>query len=316
MHAPRAAPLLFPSPRLLRERSAAHSLSLFPHDWNPGSFRVRARWRKAKAGSSGRSRTPLLGSNYSPATVSSGEAAQLLTVVVSGLAGLVVGSFLNVVVYRLPRRMSVVRPPSHCPSCDAQLTLVDLVPVMSWIWLRGRCRHCDVRISWRYPLVELGTGLLSAGAAAALGSIWPLASVAVLFVCILGAAVADVDGGPVPTELAVAASLAALSLVPIAVVLGHADRILWGALGAALGFLAAIAGDRVTDRQRWVRVALLTCLAWNAGWLWPGGGAFVAGWVVVASAAAGLGAGRRAPFAMLAAGSVTAVFASALISRP
>lgn len=257
----------------------------------------------------------LLRSNYSPATVSS-EAAQLLTVVVSGLAGLVVGSFLNVAVYRLPLRMSVVRPPSHCPSCDAQLTLVDLVPVASWIWLRGRCRHCGAHISWRYPLVELCAGVLCAGAAAALGSVWPLASIAVLFVCTLGAAVVDIDGGLVPSEFAVAASLAALSLVPIAVVVGHADRIIWGALGALLGFFAAIAGDRAADRRRWVRVALLTGLAWSAGWLWPGGGAFVAAWVVVASGAVGLGTGRRAPFAMLAAGSLAAVFASALISRP
>lgn len=248
--------------------------------------------------------------------MSSSEAAQLLTVVVSGLAGLVIGSFLNVVVYRLPRHMSVVRPPSHCPACDTRLTLVDLVPVFSWIWLRGRCRHCGSHVSWRYPLGELGTGLLCAAAAAALGSVWPLPSVAVLFVCTLGAAMVDVEGGSVPFELAIVGALAAIALAPVAVVIAHADRIAWAALGPLLGFLAAMVGDRAAETQRWARIGLLAELAWTAGWLWPGGGPFVAAWIMVATAAAGLGAVRRAPFAMLAAGSVVAVLACALISRP
>lgn len=254
--------------------------------------------------------------HYSPATVGSGEAAQLGTILVSGVAGLMVGSFLNVVVYRLPKQMSVVQPPSHCPSCGARLTLVDLVPVVSWLWLRARCRHCGAHISWRYPVVELAAGILCAAAAGALGSAWPLPAVAIVLVCALGASIVDADGGAVPAAFAVVSSIAALSLLPIAAALGHADRLIWAALGAVLGFLGAFVGDRAAESQRWARIALLACLAWTAGWLWPGGGAFVAAWIVVATAATGLGAARRAPFAMLAAGSVVAVLASALISRP
>jgi leader peptidase (prepilin peptidase) / N-methyltransferase len=248
--------------------------------------------------------------------VGSGEAAQLGTILVSGVAGLMVGSFLNVVVYRLPRQMSVVQPPSHCPSCDTRLTLVDLVPVLSWLWLRARCRHCGARISGRYPLVELSAGVLCAAAAGALGSVWPLPSVAVVLLCALAASIVDADGGHVPVAFAVVAAFAAISLLPIAAALGHADRLIWAAVGALLGFLGAFIGDRADESQRWARIALLACLAWTAGWLWPGGGAFVAAWIVVATAAAGLGATKRAPFAMLAAGSVVAVLASALISRP
>ena len=242
--------------------------------------------------------------------------ARLLTILVSGVAGLAIGSFMNVVVYRLPRHMSVVQPPSHCPTCETQLTLFDLVPVMSWLWLRGRCRHCSARISSRYPLVELATGALCAAAAAALGSLWPLPSVAVLLVCVLGASVIDADGAALPVALTIVSSLAAISLLPIAVLLEDAVQIAWAALGALLGVFASLVCDRAEDRHRLQRIALLGGLAWTAGWLWPGGGAFVAAWIVVATAATGLGAHRRAPFAMLAAGSVVALLASALISRP
>jgi leader peptidase (prepilin peptidase)/N-methyltransferase len=74
-----------------------------------------------------------------------------------GVLGLVVGSFLNVVIWRVPRDESVVRPPSHCPSCDAPVRPRDNVPVVSWLVLRGRCRDCGARISARYPAVELLT---------------------------------------------------------------------------------------------------------------------------------------------------------------
>jgi leader peptidase (prepilin peptidase)/N-methyltransferase len=254
--------------------------------------------------------------HYSPGPVGSTAAAQVTAVVACGVAGLVVGSFLNVVAYRLPRHMSVVEPPSHCPSCDAQLRVIDLFPVLSWLWLRGRCRRCGARISWRYPAVELATGILCASVAAALGSILPLPSIALVLVCVLGASVTDADGAMVPTAFALVGALGVISLVPVALISGHADRLAWAALGALLSLLGGLVGDRDHHTRRWVRISLLAGLGWTAGWLWPGGGAFVAAWIVVAAAATGLGAARRAPLAMLAAGSVVAVLASALINRP
>lgn len=80
--------------------------------------------------------------------------------VVAGLLGLAVGSFLNVVVHRVPRGQSVVHPPSACPGCGARIRNRHNVPVAGWLVLRGRCADCDAPISSRYPLVELGTGLL------------------------------------------------------------------------------------------------------------------------------------------------------------
>ena len=76
------------------------------------------------------------------------------------ILGASVGSFLNVVIYRLPAGISLLSPPSRCPRCLTRLRPYDNVPVLGWVWLRGRCRYCKVAISLRYPLVELISGLL------------------------------------------------------------------------------------------------------------------------------------------------------------
>ncbi|ESA31991.1 type 4 prepilin peptidase 1 [Leptolyngbya sp. Heron Island J] len=74
--------------------------------------------------------------------------------------GAAIGSFLNVVIYRLPAGLSLLSPPSRCPHCLTRLRTYDNVPVFGWLWLRGRCRHCRASISPRYPLVEGGSGFL------------------------------------------------------------------------------------------------------------------------------------------------------------
>jgi leader peptidase (prepilin peptidase)/N-methyltransferase len=81
---------------------------------------------------------------------------------ISGVFGLAVGSFLNVVIWRVPRKQSVVRPPSHCPNCDTPISPRDNIQLLSWLVLRGRCRICGTHISGRYPLVELLTGAMFA----------------------------------------------------------------------------------------------------------------------------------------------------------
>lgn len=90
-------------------------------------------------------------------------------IVVAGLFGAVIGSFLNVVAHRVPRGESLLHPGSHCPACDAPVRPYDNVPVVSWLVLRGRCRNCGTRISPRYPLVELATAVAFAAVVAARG---------------------------------------------------------------------------------------------------------------------------------------------------
>ncbi len=89
------------------------------------------------------------------------EVIQLLEYALLFALGAVLGSFYNVLVYRIPRGMSIVSPPSSCPHCGAKIRWYDNIPIVSYLLLRGKCRHCGGRISPRYPLVEAFTGLLA-----------------------------------------------------------------------------------------------------------------------------------------------------------
>src|SRR3954449_3632740 len=93
-----------------------------------------------------------------------------LLAVFCAVLGLVIGSFLNVVIWRVPRGESVVRPPSACPGCGTEIRPYDNIPVVSWRVLRGRCRDCSTRISARYPLVEAGTAALFVAVALRFGA--------------------------------------------------------------------------------------------------------------------------------------------------
>lgn len=95
------------------------------------------------------------------------------------LFGLVFGSFYNVVGLRVPQKESIVHPPSNCPKCQRRLTALDLVPVLSYVFLGGKCRGCGNKISWVYPVIELMTGVLFAFAYGQLG--WGIELIVALF---------------------------------------------------------------------------------------------------------------------------------------
>jgi leader peptidase (prepilin peptidase)/N-methyltransferase len=102
----------------------------------------------------------------------------------AALFGLIVGSFLNVVIYRLPLGQSLASPPSRCRKCGYSLRWFDNIPVLSWVFLRGRCRKCGVGVSWQYPLVELITSVLFV-LVVWLTPMGPLVASRLLLVCIL-----------------------------------------------------------------------------------------------------------------------------------
>ncbi len=121
--------------------------------------------------------------------------------VIVGAFGTLLGSFLNVVTYRMPLHQSVVHPRSRCPHCETQIRSIDNVPVLSWLWLRGRCRSCDAPIPVRYPLVELGTGLLLAGVALTAADLSSLVLGLVLVLLLVPVTLIDLDHRIIPNRL-------------------------------------------------------------------------------------------------------------------
>ena len=119
----------------------------------------------------------------------------------AGLFGALVGSFLNVVIHRLPARRSLVTPRSRCPGCDAAIAARDNVPVLSWLMLKGRCRHCRAAISARYPLVELLTALTFATVALVRGVDLDLALELPFAAMLIAVAVIDLEHRIVPNRI-------------------------------------------------------------------------------------------------------------------
>jgi leader peptidase (prepilin peptidase)/N-methyltransferase len=156
-----------------------------------------------------------------------------LTVLVA-VTGLVIGSFLNVVIWRVPRGESIVTPPSHCPSCNRPVRPRDNVPVISWLVLRGKCRDCGAPISGRYPLVEAGTALLFVALTLRIGFEPEL--VAFLYLGAVGVALAmiDLDVKRLPNVIVLPSYLVAGALLTIAAAVGDDwDALLRAAIGMA-----------------------------------------------------------------------------------
>jgi leader peptidase (prepilin peptidase) / N-methyltransferase len=171
----------------------------------------------------------------------------LAAAVLAGLLGLAFGSFANVVIHRVPRGESVVRAGSRCPSCGQLVAWRDNLPVVGWLLLRGRCRHCRAPVSARYPLVELGMGILwflltLRLVQAGLGWAVP-AYLALAFICVV-LAVIDASTRLLPNRITYPAFPVVLGLLLVASLgLGDLGRLGRGLLAAVAvgGFFLALA---------------------------------------------------------------------------
>jgi leader peptidase (prepilin peptidase) / N-methyltransferase len=159
----------------------------------------------------------------------------------AGVLGAIVGSFLNVVAYRLPRRESLVAPRSRCPGCGTPVRPYDNVPVLSWLLLRGRCRSCAAPISPRYPLVEAGTALLCVGAVLAHDTAAGIALSVTLVLLLVPAALIDLEHRIIPNKLTGAGALLALGLGTALDPAGELGRLLAGAAAGGFLLVAALA---------------------------------------------------------------------------
>jgi leader peptidase (prepilin peptidase) / N-methyltransferase len=159
----------------------------------------------------------------------------------AALMGALIGSFLNVVIWRLPRGESLVRPRSHCPGCGTPLGPLENVPILSWLVLRGRCRHCATPISRRYPLVEAGTALLLAAVVLAegadrdawLGVAFVLVLVPVIFI--------DLDHRIIPNPIMLVGAIAAVALVLLTRPGSLQEHLIAGAAAGGFLLVAALA---------------------------------------------------------------------------
>ena len=168
-----------------------------------------------------------------------------LAAVIAGAFGAIIGSFLNVVIWRLPRGESLVSPPSHCPGCGEPVKPYDNIPILSWLILRGRCRHCHSPISPRYPLVEALTAVLAA-----------------LVPIFLG-----------PDEDVWIGFALVLILVPLTFIdLDHRilpNKITYPAVPLAIGLVAVFETDRLPEHL--IAGAAAFALLFTAAWFYPSG---------------------------------------------
>ena len=195
-----------------------------------------------------------------------------LLIVYSAVLGLVVGSFLNVVVYRVPRGLSIVRPRSACPTCQHPIADRDNIPVVSWLALRGRCRHCNSAISARYPLVEASTAALFALVAWRIGAHLDLGAYLILSAALLSLALIDLEHLTLPRSLVYATLLGVgLWLIASAAYYDQWHRLLLACLSALAWFAVFFSINFASPRALGfgdVRLSLVLGLA--LGWLGVG----------------------------------------------
>jgi leader peptidase (prepilin peptidase) / N-methyltransferase len=214
-----------------------------------------------------------------------------IVLALAAVLGLSIGSFLNVVIYRVPAGKSIVAPPSACPNCDHQIGARDNIPLVSWLVLRGKCRNCATPISVRYPLVEAGTALFfvlvallyapalvdSTGALTAVANLLVLSSF--LYLCAISVALAmiDVEVHRLPNSIVLPAYIvAAVTLTVASFITGDYAQLLRAGIGmAALALLYFVIAVAYPGGMGFGDVKLAGVLGAYLGW--AGWGALITG---------------------------------------
>jgi leader peptidase (prepilin peptidase) / N-methyltransferase len=188
----------------------------------------------------------------------------MIETVIAFFAGLLIGSFLNVCVYRFPRDLSVVKPRSFCPGCEKTIAWYDNIPVLSYLILRARCRHCGLRIPWRYPLVELATAIAFAVCAAFLGVNVVGAKYAIFGAILIALIATDFEERILPDEFTkggIVAGLVFAAFVPMDP--GFAQILFWSAVrGLSAGPRLLSIGESA------IGAMVASGLIWLLGWLY------------------------------------------------
>jgi leader peptidase (prepilin peptidase)/N-methyltransferase len=169
--------------------------------------------------------------------------------VVAFVFGLAFGSFLNVCALRWPVDESVVRPGSRCPGCGKDIRWYDNVPVLSWLFLRGRCRSCAARISVQYPLVELATGLIWGGMVLLNGVTFEAARAAIFLTIVLGIALSDAKFYIIPDQFSLGGTVIGLAMAPLSPAISLVEATAGATLGFGLLWFVAWAGEKAFKKE-------------------------------------------------------------------
>jgi leader peptidase (prepilin peptidase)/N-methyltransferase len=241
-----------------------------------------------------------------------------MLVAIAAIFGLAVGSFLNVIIHRVPLKLSFVRPPSSCTACGTPIRPRDNVPVLSYVVLRGRCRACGVRISVRYPVVETMTAAAFAGAAARFRRPAEAVFVAVACAVLVALAFIDLQHRRVPNVIVLPATAVALVwVVAMSAAMQRRDALVSAVGSGAVGFGILFVIAVVSGGMGFGDVKLAGFIGVATGWFgWSVfalalfGGFFAGGLVAIVLLAAGRRSRKDAiPFApMLCFGAMLALF--------
>jgi leader peptidase (prepilin peptidase) / N-methyltransferase len=167
-----------------------------------------------------------------------------MAILAPSIVGLLIGSFLNVVTWRLPRRESLLRPRSRCPRCETPIRPYDNVPVLSWLLLRGRCRTCKVPISARYPAVEAATAALYAAVAVGRHGALDLVLGLLLVTALVPITLIDLDRRIIPNAITLPAAVAAVAAAAVLDPGFLPEQLLSGAAAGGFFLIAALAYPR------------------------------------------------------------------------
>lgn len=159
------------------------------------------------------------------------------------LIGAILGSFFNVVIYRVPRGGSIIRPPSACPACGTRLRACDNIPVLGYLFLRGKCRYCAAPISARYPIVEILSGVLPVllfirfGASAPFFVFWPLSCVLLVISFI------DLDLRIIPDRVTLPGIVVGIIIAPLVGLTGFWGSLIGVVVGGGALYLIGVLGE-------------------------------------------------------------------------
>jgi leader peptidase (prepilin peptidase) / N-methyltransferase len=168
---------------------------------------------------------------------------------VVGLFGALVGSFLNVCIYRLPRRESIAWPGSHCPTCSHPIAWYDNIPIVSYVLLGGRCRHCAARIPYGYPLVEILNALGYAAIVWCFGMTWSAAVYGILYSALLVVTGTDLSHKIIPNAVTFPGIMLGLVSAATVLPLGFFDSLLGALVGGGILWLLAWASPYLFGKE-------------------------------------------------------------------